>query len=120
MIGGAIRFDFFVTIGEFFRPWGWGYCGFDWDSHVVMINNAPWRRTWINRHEYVHPYEVRQYRAEERLPERHVLHERTKHERTARAKDATTWKSTAITARANLLSGQKVLDALKQATKRAK
>jgi hypothetical protein len=20
----AIRFDFFVTIGEFFRPWGWG------------------------------------------------------------------------------------------------
>ena len=33
--------------------------------------------------EYVHPYEVRQYRAEERLPERHVLHERTEHERTA-------------------------------------
>src|SRR5260370_42603340 len=26
VIGGAIRFDFFVTIGEFFRPWGWGYC----------------------------------------------------------------------------------------------
>src|ERR1035437_1561130 len=37
-----------------------------------------------------------------------------------RAKDATAWKSTAITARANLLSGQKVLDALKQATERAK
>jgi hypothetical protein len=55
----------------------------DWDSHVVIINNAPWRRTWINRREYVHPYEVRQYRAEERLPERHVLHERTEHERTA-------------------------------------
>jgi hypothetical protein len=83
VIGGAIRFDFFVTIGEFFRPWGWGYCRFDWDSHVVIINNAPWRRTWINRREYVHPYEVRQYRAEERLPERHVLHERTEHERTA-------------------------------------
>ena len=31
----------------------------------------------------VHPYEVRQYRAEERIPERHVLHERTEHERTA-------------------------------------
>jgi hypothetical protein len=83
VIGGAIRFDFFVTIGEFFRPWGWGYCRFDWDSNVVIINNAPWRRTWINRREYVHPYEVRQYRAEERLPERHVLHERTEHERTA-------------------------------------
>ena len=79
----AIRFDFFVTIGEFFRPWGWGYCRFDWDSHVVIINNAPWRRTWINRREYVHPYEVRQYRAEERLPERHVLHERTVRERAA-------------------------------------
>ena len=37
-----------------------------------------------------------------------------------RAKDATPWKSTAITARANLLSGQRVLDALKQATERAK
>jgi hypothetical protein len=83
VIGGAIRFDFFVTIGDFFRPWGWGYCRFDWGSHVVIINNAPWRRTWINRREYVHPYEVRQYRAEERLPERHVLHERTEHERTA-------------------------------------
>jgi hypothetical protein len=71
-----IRFDFFVTIGEFFRPWGWGYCRFDWDSHVVIINNAPWQRTWINRREYVHPYEVRRYRAEERLPEQHVLHER--------------------------------------------
>jgi nitroimidazol reductase NimA-like FMN-containing flavoprotein (pyridoxamine 5'-phosphate oxidase superfamily) len=37
-----------------------------------------------------------------------------------RAKDTTAWKSTVITARANLLSGQKVLDALKQATERAK
>jgi len=83
VISGAIHFDFFVTIGEFFRPWGWGYCRFDWDSHVVIINNAPWRRTWINRREYVHPYEVRQYRAEDRLPERHVLHERTDRERTA-------------------------------------
>src|ERR1700675_2774316 len=40
---------------------------------------------------------------------------------TSRAKDATGWKSTAITARANLLSGQRVLeDALKQATETAK
>jgi hypothetical protein len=79
----AIRFDFFATIGEFFRPWGWGYCRFDWDSHVVIINNAPWQRTWINRREYVHPYAVRRYRVEERLPERHVLHERTVRERAA-------------------------------------
>ena len=83
VVGGAIRFGYFVTIGDFFLPWGWGYCRFDWGSHVVVINNAPWRRTWSNRHEYVHPYEVRRYRVEERLPERHVLHERTQHERTA-------------------------------------
>jgi len=36
------------------------------------------------------------------------------------ARDAPAWKSTASTARANLLSGQKVLDALKQATATAK
>jgi hypothetical protein len=30
VVGGAIRFGFFVTIGDFFRPWGWGYCRFDW------------------------------------------------------------------------------------------
>ena len=83
VVGDEIRFGFFVTIGDFFRPWGWGYCRLDWGSHVVIINNAPWRRTWINRREYVHPYEVRRYRVEERLPERHVLHERTEHERTA-------------------------------------
>ncbi len=33
--------DFFVTIGEFFRPWGWGYCRFDWDSHVVSHQQCP-------------------------------------------------------------------------------
>jgi hypothetical protein len=82
VVAEPIRFDFFVTIGEFFRPWGWGYCRFDWDSDVVIINNAPWLRTWISR-EYVHPYEVRRYRAEERLPEQHVLHERTERERVA-------------------------------------
>jgi hypothetical protein len=83
VVGGVIRFGFFVTIGDFFRPWGWGYCRFDWGSHVVIINNAAWRRTWINRHEYVHPYGVRRYGVGERLPERHVLHERTERERTA-------------------------------------
>src|SRR6202521_3707795 len=41
VVGGVIRFGFFVTIGDFFRPWGWGYCRFDWGSHVVIINNAP-------------------------------------------------------------------------------
>jgi hypothetical protein len=36
VVGGVIRFGFFVTIGDFFRPWGWGYCRFDWGSHVVI------------------------------------------------------------------------------------
>jgi len=49
-----------------------------------------------------------------------VLTNRTEHDRVARAKDAPAWKSTASTARANLLSGQKVLDALKQTTETAK
>jgi hypothetical protein len=55
-VGGAIRFGFGVTIGGFFRPWGWGYSRFDWGAHAVFINNAPWRRTWFNRGTYVHPY----------------------------------------------------------------
>jgi hypothetical protein len=62
VIGGAIRFGFGVTIGGFFRPWGWGYNRFDWDRHVVIINNARWRRTWVDRDRYVHPYpEIRRY-----------------------------------------------------------
>ena len=56
VVGGAIRFGFGVTIGGFFRPWGWGVGRFDWGGHSVFINNAPWRRTWVNRGEYVHPY----------------------------------------------------------------
>jgi hypothetical protein len=85
-----------------------------------IINNAPWRRTWINRREYVHPYEVRRYgwksasRAERAARPHWTVSARR------RAKDATPWKSTAITPRANLPSGQKVLDAPKQATETAK
>ena len=108
MFGGVIHFGFFVTIGDFFRPWGWGYCRFDWGSHVVIINNAPWRRTWINRHEYVHPSGVRRYGVGERIPERHVLHERTERDRTAAP------EGRPRVGEANLLSGQRVLeDALK-------
>ncbi len=100
VVGGAIRFGFGVTIGGFrpygwdlgkfdviggfFRPWGWGSGGIDWGAHTVIINNAPWRRTWVNRHEYVHPYPgVRRFSPAERVPERHELHERTEHERAA-------------------------------------
>ena len=84
VVGGAIRFGFGVTIGGFFRPWGWGYDRFDWDRHAVIINNEPWRRGWGDRRAYVHPYPgVRRYAPAERAPERHELHERSERERAA-------------------------------------
>jgi hypothetical protein len=63
VVGGAIHFGFGITIGTFFRPWGWGYDRFDWGRHEVIINNSPWRRDWRNRVDYVHPYsaEVRHF-----------------------------------------------------------
>ena len=84
MVGGAIRFGFGVTIGGFFRPWGWGYNRFDWGGHAVIINNAPWRRTWVNRGAYVHPYAgVRQFTPAQRVPEHHEVHGRSENERAA-------------------------------------
>lgn len=56
-IGGAIGFGYGITIGAFFRPWGWGVGRFDWGAHAVFINDHPWGRTWVNRGSYVHPYE---------------------------------------------------------------
>jgi hypothetical protein len=86
VVGGAIRFGFGVTIGAFFRPWGWGpgFGRLDWGAHAVFINNARWGRTWFNRATYVHPYVgVRRFTAVQRAPEAHVLHERTSQERAA-------------------------------------
>ncbi len=81
-VGGAINFGFGVTLGGFFRPWGWGGDRFDWGAHRVFINNAPWGRTWANRGVYVHPYEgFRRYGPGERVPERHELHQRSERER---------------------------------------
>ena len=84
VIGGAIRFGFGVSIGGFFRPWGWGYSRFDWGAHAVIINNAPWRRTWVNRGVYVHPYPgVRRFTPAQRAPEKHALQGRSERERAA-------------------------------------
>jgi hypothetical protein len=55
-VGGAIGFNFGIALGVAFRPWGWGYDRFDWGGHAVIINNARWGRTWVNRGTYVHPY----------------------------------------------------------------
>jgi hypothetical protein len=84
VIGGAIRFGFGVSIGGFFRPWGWGYNRFDWGARNVIINNNVWNHTYVNRNTYVHPYEgVRRYEPEHRVEERHELHERDDRERQA-------------------------------------
>ena len=55
-VGGAIGFNFGISLGAAFRPWGWGYNRFDWGGHGIFINNARWGRTWVNRGAYVHPY----------------------------------------------------------------
>jgi hypothetical protein len=86
VVGGGIRFGFGVSIGGFFRPWGWGpgYGRFDWGRHAVIINNAPWGRTWGNRGGYVHPYAgVRRFGPGERVPEHHEVRERSERERAA-------------------------------------
>ncbi len=83
VVGGAIRFGFGVTLGAFFRPWGWGYNRFDWGGHAVIINNSPWRRTWVDRDRYVHAYEgVRRFDGP-RPAERHELHQQSERERQA-------------------------------------
>src|SRR5271168_1811492 len=83
-VGGGIRFGFGVSIGVFFRPWGWGVGRFDWGGHRVYINNAVWGRTWVNRGVYVHPYPgVHRYAPNTRVAEQHELHARSEHERAA-------------------------------------
>ncbi|MGH9635489.1 MAG: DUF3300 domain-containing protein [Candidatus Angelobacter sp.] len=74
-IGSAIGFRFGVVLGASYRPWGWGYNRIAWERREVFINNAPWQRTWVNRHEYHHPYAVRYY------PEHHYDRDRENHGR---------------------------------------
>jgi hypothetical protein len=83
-VGGAIHFGFGITIGTWFRPWGWGYGRFDWGGHAVFINNARWGRTWYNRGTYVHPYsDVHRWGPAERVPEHHEMMGRSDRERQA-------------------------------------
>jgi hypothetical protein len=85
-VGGGIRFGFGVSLGLFFRPWGWGpgFGRFDWGGHAVFVNNARWGRTWFNRGAYVHPYEgVHRFAPGERVPEHHQLEQRSERERGA-------------------------------------
>ena len=83
-IGGAIGFNFGISLGVAFRPWGWGYNRFDWGGHAVFINNGRWGRNWDNRRAYVHPYaDVHRWGPGERVPEGHEVHERSERERGA-------------------------------------
>ena len=79
-VGGAVRFGFGVTLGAVWEPWGWGSNRFVWAEHTVIVNNAPWRRTWVNRTTYAHPYTVRRY-AGPRPGEGHRIEERSHLER---------------------------------------
>jgi hypothetical protein len=94
-IGGAIGFNFGISLGIAFRPWGWG--GFnrvDWGGHAVFLNNARFGRTWANRAVYVHPSYAANLRhaapafrpggaAPAARPESHALEPRSQQERKA-------------------------------------
>jgi hypothetical protein len=79
-VGGAINFGYGISLGAAFRPWGWGYNRFGWSNHTVVVNNAAWNRTYVNRSTYVHPYTVKRYQAPARV-EQHQLQTRSEGER---------------------------------------
>lgn len=83
-VGGAIGFGFGIRIGAWFRPWGWGATRIGWSTHVLIVNNRPWGRTWVNRRVYVHPYPgVHRYTAGPAHVEHHELIQRSAREREA-------------------------------------
>src|SRR5258708_18889493 len=81
-VGAGISFRFGVTVGPVFRPWGWGANRVVWENRAVFVNDVRWRRTWVNRTTYVHPYTLRHFDAP-RHEERHELFERSERERSA-------------------------------------
>lgn len=83
VVARGISFSFGIGIGPAFRPWGWGTNRFVWGSHLVVVNNAEWHRTWVNRGTYVHPYTIRRAGPPPRIEERHEVRERSPREREA-------------------------------------
>jgi hypothetical protein len=82
-VGGAIVFGFGVTLGAWFRPWGWGGCRIGWGEHAIFINNVRWERTWANRGVYRHGYPgIHSYVVANRV-EHHELIRRSAGERAA-------------------------------------
>jgi hypothetical protein len=86
VVRGVIGFGYGVRIGVAWAPWGWGTTRFGWSERVVIVNNAPWHRTWSNRVTYVHPYHVTRYDAGRRPAEPHRAIERSQREREAESK----------------------------------
>ena len=82
-VATGISFGFGVHIGAAFAPWGWGSTRFAWGDRVLIVNNAPWGRTWANRAVYVHPFAAVPRVTAARPAEQHELHERTEREREA-------------------------------------
>jgi hypothetical protein len=88
VVARGITFGFGIGIGPAFRVWGWGGNRIVWNSRTVIINNAEWRRGWVNRNTYAHPYEIRRVGPPPaRFEERHELRERTERERNAERND---------------------------------
>jgi len=83
IVSGVIGVGYGVRIGPAFAPWGWGATRVAWSERVVVVNNAPWRRTWTNRVTYVHPYQVQRNVVERRAPEQHRAVERSATEKDA-------------------------------------
>src|SRR6266704_277953 len=81
-VGAGISFRFGVAVGPVFRPWGWGANRIVWENRAVFVNDVRWRRTWVNRTTYVHPYTIRHFEGP-RHEERHELFERSERERSA-------------------------------------
>ena len=75
VMGGAIRFGAGIAIGAAFAPWGWGGVHFGWRDHVIIVNNRPWERTWVNRGVYAHPYAAPRGRFDAPRNEHHELRE---------------------------------------------
>jgi hypothetical protein len=82
VVGTVIRFGFGETLDAAFVPWGWHANRVVWAQHTVIVNNTPWRRTWVNRTTYVHPYTVERYTVvAPRVADHHDLRTRTPKER---------------------------------------
>jgi hypothetical protein len=74
VVSAAISFGPPVFIGPAFVAFGWAHPGFLWPSHILVIDHEPWRRTWVNRQTYVHPYTRPWVRPVEPQVERHGIH----------------------------------------------